>query len=134
MAGPSFDSKYVLIHWEAGVDALTLQWKRPAQYQSFKDGLEAGIREAERHKAERLIADNSLLKLQDEDEAFFLKQWVPKLAKAGVSRLAVVVERRQFVQIPKTRLQQRLKSGALVLHYFDDMDEAKIWVKTAKAA
>lgn len=129
-----FDSKHVMIHWDASAQAITLQWKRPAQYQAFKDGLEAALGEVEKARAERMVADHSLLMLQDEDEAYFLKQWIPKLAKAGVQRLAVVVQRRQYVQIPKTRLVQRLKSGGLTLHYFSDMDRARIWVKESKAA
>lgn len=129
-----FDSKHVMIHWDATSTAVTLQWKRPAQYQVFREGLEVGLSQIAEVKAERAVADHSILNLQDEDEAYFLKQWVPKAAKAGIRKLAVVVHRRQFVQIPKTRVMQRLKSGDLVLHYFDDMDEARIWVKEAAAA
>lgn len=130
----AFDSKYVMIHWDGRCEAVTLQWKRPAQYQDFRDGLDAGLAQVREHVGRRMVADHSMLNLQDEDEAYFLKQWIPQLAKAGVERLAVVVPRRQYVQIPKTRLMQRLKSGGLTLHYFDDMDEARIWVKTPAAA
>lgn len=134
MSSPFFDSKHLMIHWDAGCQAITMQWKRPAQYQVFRDGLGACITQVTQSKSERVVADHSILTLQDEDEAFFLKKWIPLAAKSGVRRLAVVVERRQYVQIPKTRLMQRLKSGGLVLHYFSDMDEARIWVKEAAAA
>lgn len=134
MSTPSFDSKHVMIHWDAGSQAITMQWKRPAQYRVFKDGLEACLAQVKEAKAMRVVADHSILTLQDEDEAYFLKQWIPAAAKQGVKRLALVVHRRQYVQIPKTRLLQRLKSGELVLHYFSDMDEARIWVRQAAAA
>ena len=129
-----FDSKHVMIHWDASALAVTMQWKRPAQYQPFRDGLEVAINQVEEAKASRVVADHSMLNLQDEDEAHFLKQWLPRAAKAGVQRIAVVVPRRQYVQIPKTRLMQRMKSSGMLLHYFDDMDEARIWVKEAAAA
>lgn len=131
MAG--FDSKHVMIDWDEGAGAVAMQWKRPAQYQAFREGLDAAIAVVGECSAKRLVADHSMLNLPDEDDAHF-KQWVPKLARAGVQRLAVIVERRQFVQIPKTRLAQRLKSGALVMHYFSDMDQAKIWLADQKAA
>lgn len=134
MAASSYESKFVFVHWDSKTQTLTLQWKRPAQYQCFKDGLEAALKSAEKHHAERLILDNSILNLQEEDDAFFLKQWIPQAAKRGIRRLALVIERRHLVQIPKSRRQQRLKSGALVLHYFDDMDAAHLWIKEAAAA
>lgn len=130
----TFDSKYVLIHWEAPTATVFLQWRRAAQYAPFRDGLEAGLAQVAEHGARRVVADHSMLNLQEEDEAHFSKQWVPKAAKAGVQRLAVVVPRRQYAQIPKTRLEQRLKSGQLTLHYFDNMDEARLWIQKEAAA
>ena len=129
-----YDSKNVMVHWDKSAEAVTMQWKRPAQYQAFRDGLEVAIGQVGQTKAHRVIADHSMLNLQDEDEAFFLKQWVPRAGQVGVKRLALVVERRQFVQIPKTRLVQKLKSCGLLLHYFNDMDQARIWVKQEEAA
>lgn len=130
----SFDSKDLMIHWDAQASAITLQWKRAAQDADFKQGLAAAVTEVEKAQASRMVADHSVLNLQCEDESYFLKSWVPSAARAGVKRLAVVVPRRQYVQIPKTRIQQRLKSGALEFCYFAAMDEARIWVQEAAAA
>lgn len=130
----TFDSKFVMIHWDAANEAVTMQWKRPAQYQDFREGLSAALKQVTETKADRVVADHSILNLQDEDEAFFLKQWIPKSAQNGVKRLAVVVQRRAYVQIPKTRIMQKLKSGGLVLQYFHDMDEARVWIREARAA
>ncbi|MEO1229146.1 MAG: hypothetical protein AAFZ18_09590 [Myxococcota bacterium] len=123
-----------MIHWDEGAEAVTIQWKRPAQYDVFRKGLETGLAQVGEHKASRVVADHSLLNLQDEDEAHFLRQWVPQAGRAGVGRLAVVVARQRYVQIPKSRLTLRLKSGGLTMHYFMNLDEAQIWVKAAKAA
>lgn len=129
-----FDSKHVMIHWDSGVEAVTVQWKRPAQYEDFRGGLAAVLSQVEENQARRVVADHSILNLQDEDESHFLRQWIPEAGRAGVERIAVVVPRRSYVQIPKTRLVQRLKSGGLTMHYFANLDEAKIWVKEPKAA
>ncbi len=129
-----FDSKQVMVHWDVAAEAVMMQWKRPAQYADFRTGLDAGLAEVAERSARRVLADHSMLNLQDEDEDHFLKQWVPKAAKAGVERLAIVLTRREFTQIPKTRICQRLKSGALELHYFDEMDLARRWVQGSKAA
>lgn len=129
-----FDSKHVMVHADEGGDTMTVQWKKPSPSQEFQGGLGAVLEKAQENSLHRVVADHSLLKLSGDDEAYFLRKWVPQAGKAGIQRLAVVVERRQYVQIPKTRRVQRLKSGALTLHYFDHMDKAHIWVKAESQA
>lgn len=134
MSSKSYDSKHVMVHSDTGAETIVVQWKRPVQYQVFRDGLEAAMSQIDSAKAVRAVLDNSILNLQDEDEEFFLKQWIPKVGRAGIQRLAIVVHRREMAQIPRTRVVQRLKSGSLTLKYFDDMGEAHVWVKQAEAA
>ncbi len=130
-----FDSKQVFVHWDGGTDAATVQWKRAADGDVFKEGMDKGLGLATKKRAQRLVADQSILgTLSQEDESWMIKDWMPRLAKVGVTRLAIVISKKNYRELPKVRQKVKLSGTNLVVHFFGDMDNAKLWARDAQMA
>jgi hypothetical protein len=130
------ENKYVSTTLDTTIPALVTLVKKPMIGQSFRKELENDLalyteKSAELDQLGWIINFDKMLAFKADDQEWMQNEWNKKLAKAGLTHLALVLPQSIFGQIGVKRYAA--KGATFTIQLFDKHQEAQQWLdKTNK--
>lgn len=124
------DDAYVLVQVHPDRQMITLQWTGYAPSPEFRSILELALFNVRRFGVRRWLADlrqmNAILR---QDEQWSVADWFPRLAEAGLERMAILASADYFNQ---TSVERIVDAASLEMPfpvtYHATLEEAERWL------
>ena len=65
-----------------------------------------------------------------EDQDWLNSFWFPQMIKGGLRAMAIMVPRKVVTQLSVKRVMSKIDGKDLATSYFDDLEDARRWLKT----
>lgn len=121
MPSDIFENDCVRVSWDPTAAIVRLDWKRAADEQSYRQGMEAALVLVERMRACSVLADCTRL----EQLAALGERWAERALAAGLKRTALVMRQSPRGKGPCVPAGQT--------HYFTNVKAARSWLLMARA-
>ncbi len=117
------------VAFDASVPCITVQWRGYATSAQMRFVLENIICLLDRHKAHRILGDDTLLPLvHSADQQWIIDDWYPRAIAAGWRVSANKVPQNYFGQLTTNSVQAEVP-GVVVIRPFEELDEARRWLR-----
>jgi SpoIIAA-like len=128
--------QYVLVKVNVDQRSISLKWKGYAPSEQFRAILEDALSNVRLHRVVNWLADlrdmNAILR---QDEQWTVNDWFPRLAKAGLERMAILMSSDYFNQMSVDRiLDAAIPDMPFAISNFDDPDAAQSWLMADREA
>ena len=130
-----YNERWLTIYWEESTQAVWMEWKSYVEGEEFRSALDAGISVIRQKRASRWLADlRRLGPIRQVDQQWTNEDWFPRAVAAGVRAMALVSPTAAVSRMSVQQIMSRVKEIELVTAYFDDLEEARTWLRgfTAK--
>ncbi len=129
-----FEKDYLRIDYDQNENVITMNWKEAVVSEEFREGLNKGLQCVEENAIKHWLADvRDMGALSNEDQEWSNNEWFPKIIKAGIKFMAVVISSDIFNQMTVDEIMTKVPQTNIVHRNFDDMDKAKEWLLSQKA-
>lgn len=117
------------VAFDASVPCIAVQWRGYATSAQMRFVLENIICLLDRHKAHRVLGDDTLLPLvHSADQQWIINDWYPRAIAAGWRVSANKVPQNYFGQLTTNSVQAEVP-GVVVIRAFEELEEAKGWLR-----
>ena len=108
-----------------------MQWKDFASSEEFKTGLNTGLDLLVERNTGNWLADLRKMDVIDpDDEKWSNEDWFPRALAGGVKKMALIPSEDIFNKLSVENIMNEVTGTDLVVHYFEDVEEAKMWLKS----
>ncbi len=126
-----FESKYVEVLFDESINTGIGNWNGFVSGEEYKTGLNKALELLKEKKTHKWIGNLSNMEaITEEDQRWANEVWFPNALAAGMKRLGVVVSKDIFNQMSVEEMLNKVESLDLVTQYFDNLENAKAWMKT----
>lgn len=109
---------------------MVLKWFGYADSNQFRDACYQSLILLTTMKTSRMIADNTDGRVVSmDDQKWMLENWFPQAYESGYRTSAVVISKNFFRELAIDNIVNQLDKGKFTVHYFDDFEKAKEWMK-----
>ncbi|WKN44069.1 STAS/SEC14 domain-containing protein [Tunicatimonas pelagia] len=123
------DENYLQVRYEEEVPCVVMEWKEFATSEEFRTGLNKGLSLLTDKGTENWLADLRKMDVIDpEDEKWSNEDWFPRALAGGVKKMALIPSEDVFNSLSVENIMSEVANTDLVIHYFEDPDEAKSWL------
>lgn len=124
---------HVLVKADVVARLISLQWKGYAPSPQYRAILDDALLNVRLHGMRAWLADlrgmNAILR---QDEQWTVNEWFPRLAQAGLERMAILTSTDYFNQMSVDRIMDAATPlMPFPIAYFDDPEAARIWLLSA---
>ncbi len=107
-----------------------MQWKRYAEGQDFRSGLDAGLALVRQKGTSRWLADlRQLGPVRQDDQQWANADWFPRAIAGGVRYMALVSPRAAVARLSVKQVMSRVNDANLITAHFDDLEAARAWLR-----
>ena len=118
-----------VVTWDATNHAARIEWQGWANPTEFAAANDAIISALKAHHASRALADCRNMKaIQQSDQDWAVKDWLPRIISAGLTRLALVIAKSGLAQMNVENVMTRVPGTKLTVGYFETVAEAADWL------
>ncbi len=130
-----YDVPQAVVDWDESLKAVTLRWKGFAYGEALQTILLKVVEILAEKKSSIFLSDaRSMRILNQDDQDWIAKVWLPKAMAAGLKWEAVVMPGSQFA---RNSVDQTVSKARVVkpqnlpfnIDYFETVEEAKDWLK-----
>lgn len=126
-----FDKPWMTIHFDEGLQAVHLEWKRYAEGEEFRSGFDNGLELLKQKKVSRWLGDCRLLgPMTQADQQWINQDWHPRAAAAGMRWVAIVLPKASVARLGLTYIRSRMNQADLVMCNFADLESARAWLRS----
>ena len=126
----SFDEPFLTIVWEPEDRIICAQWKDEVSGEVMRRGLDAGLALIIQKQARRWLVDSRRLGAIDPADVKWVNDnWMPRAVAAGLQSMAFVLARKIVMQLTMKSFIARIDERELSNAYFDNVDEARAWLR-----
>ncbi len=126
-----FDESYLTIQWDASIQCVVMQWKKFVEGESFRKGLDTGLKLVEEKHAKRWLADlRKLGVVTQEDQQWSNEDWFPRAINSSLQYMAIIVPENIIAKWSVDRIMTKVEGASLLTHYFDNTDKAMEWLRS----
>lgn len=124
-----YESDALTIEWDSSIDAVVMNWHDFAKGDTYREGLNEGLKLVDQRNAENWLADlRSLGTVTNDDQEWTQEEWHPRAFESTLSNLAVVQPESVVANMSVDDLVQEVNEN-VTSHVFDDKSEAKEWLR-----
>jgi len=125
-----FTSDVVDIFHDTDNHYVHIQWKRFADSNQFRKALEFGYDQVVEHNMTGWLGNlKHMESILPVDEEWAANVWIPKLAKTGVAKMAIVTSLDFFNNVAVKRIMQTADPVInFETRYFVDLQDARDWL------
>lgn len=124
-----YESDALTIEWDSSIDAVVMNWHDFAKGDTYREGLNEGLKLVDQRNAENWLADlRSLGTVTNDDQEWTQEEWHPRAFESTLSNLAVVQPESVVANMSVGDLVQEVNEN-VTSHVFDDRSEAKEWLR-----
>lgn len=120
---------HVIIYWDDAIRTVGAEWLSYAEKDDFREALDTGYKLFIQKKSSRWLADTRYMgPMAREDQEWLNNDWFPRMVKAGMRRMAVMVPHKVVTQMTVRRVLSKVGHKEFTLAYFDDLEDARNWL------
>jgi hypothetical protein len=109
---------------------ITMHWKAYIRGDEYREAALKGIECLAKMKYQKwLISSSSLVVVNQEDQAWLLKEWINAATVSGLKYIAVIIPRNKLGQTTVDKIDQDPSTSLFVKKSFDTEEEAVNWLK-----
>lgn len=126
-----YNKRHASVSYDPKIKAPKVIWKDFTSIDDYKETLEATFEVIKKHQCTQWISDQKETKIVPKEASQWLKTvFIPKAAKAGVKKVALILSKDIFSQLYAKRLEQNIKTLGLTIKYFNyyQNETAHRWV------
>jgi hypothetical protein len=118
------------VTWDAEIKAVRATGSGYVDGQYYRDTMDKGLALLKEKKASKWLADMREQKvLSQEDQTWTVQDWTPRSVKAGIRHTAFVIPASALGQMSLKRILSKVGEIEIVMAYFDNLEEARIWLR-----
>jgi hypothetical protein len=126
------DNPVCSVQFDAEVPCLTVIWKRPATSAQLRFVSERLLELIRQHKVSKVLGDDTALPLiEDDDQTWFVEDWFPRAAAAGLKVAANKSPEAYFGRLAVERIKD--SQGLVTIRSFEQFEQARRWLKGVRA-
>lgn len=126
-----FEKDYLEVHWDENIKCVIMIWKKFAKGLDFRNGLDTGLNLIIEKNASKWLADlRSMQVIAVEDQNWSNEDWFPRAIKGGIRKMAIVQPTSALTKMGVKNIMSKVGDAEIETSYFDDMDEAKSWLRS----
>ncbi|MDP1834358.1 MAG: hypothetical protein Q8K75_00365 [Chlamydiales bacterium] len=130
-----FKSEFVSVFWDDEPQCVHTEWHGFATKHNLKGGLLKAIELAKKKGATRWLADLRDMHVYDlKDQEWIIKEFVPLLRLAGISKIAFIKPLLPVTMMSVTRLINTCDPKREQTELFDNLQSAYSWLTTRQPA
>ena len=119
-----------VVTWDYTIHAARIEWQGWANPTEFAAANEALTRAIQEHHGSRALGDcRNMRAIQQSDQDWAAREWLPRAISAGLTRLALVIAKRGLAQMNVENVIARVAGTRLAVGYFETVQEAADWLK-----
>lgn len=122
----------ITISWDAQSECVVSQLKGFAHGEGYRVALDKGLELLEQKASRKWLGDmREGAAMDPQDLKWTQEDWRPRAVAAGLQWTAMVMTENALVQMQMNRLTkmvEQVEGRSIETAYFDDIDEAKVWV------
>ena len=127
-----FDEPFLTIRWDSITQCVVMEWKKFVLGEDFRKGLDKGLELVKEKQSKRWLADlRSIGVVAQEDQDWSNTNWFPRALAAGLTHMAIVVPENVIAKWSVDRIMNKVENTNLTVHYFDGVEKAKQWLRSA---
>jgi hypothetical protein len=133
-----YDTPQAVVDWDESLKAVTLRWKGFAYGEALQIILLKILEVIEEKKCSLFFTDARAMRiLNQDDQDWIAKVWLPKVMQAGLKWEAVVMPGSQFARSSVDQTVSKARNAKpqdipFNIEYFETIEEAKDWLKDKK--
>lgn len=121
--------------WDASSRAARIEWQGWADPAEFAAANDAVILALSEHRGSRALGDCRNMKpIQQSDQDWAARDWLPRVLAAGLTRMALVVSKSGLAQMNVESILSRVPGTQLSVGYFATIEEAGAWLATTASS
>jgi hypothetical protein len=126
-----FDKRWVTIRWDEFSRAVWVEGKAYAEGEELRQSSQAIYELFTQHRCSRYLADNRYLApISQADQRWINEEWFPRMISAGLRYMAVVTARASVTRLSIRQIFSKINGMPLVTANFDDIEEARRWLRS----
>lgn len=120
------------VYYDDHIDAVVMDWDGYATSVQFKEGTELMLNTLISNKASKVLADiKDMVLIGMEDQAWLDKYFLPRAIQFGFKAIAIVKPDNYFNKVAVETISYKVDSDKLLIRFFDDIENAREWIKDA---
>jgi SpoIIAA-like len=119
------------IYFDSQIDAVVMEWDGYATSAQFKEGTELMLNTMIQNHAFKVLADiKDMILIGMEDQEWLNNHFLPRAIKFGFKAIAIIKPDNYFNKIAVESVSYKVDKDTLAINFFDNITEAKEWLKT----
>nr|WKN39614.1 hypothetical protein K4G66_13020 [Tunicatimonas sp. TK19036] len=128
---------YFQAEYEESLNTITFRWLKSPTSQEYRSALKLLLAMIKANSADNVIFDTmGLGAISEEDEAWYMKEWLPQAVAVGQKKNALIMPPDIFAQMAVNDMMKKLwgkeAAPSNMNKYFDNEDKARAWVASQK--
>jgi len=123
------DFDFLNIQWDETTKSVVMTWKKFAQGDNFRNGLDEGVNLIQQKKASNWLADlRDLGTVTQDDQKWSNEDWYPRALIAGVRFMAIIMPKSFITTLSVKNILTKVQDIDVETQYFDNVDAARKWL------
>ena len=119
-----------VVTWDPTIRAARIEWQgwaNPTEFAAANEAITCALQE---HHGSRALGDCRNMKaIQQSDQDWAAKEWLPRAISAGLTRMALVIAKSGLAQMNVENVIARVPGTKLAVGYFETVKEAADWLR-----
>jgi hypothetical protein len=118
------------VYFDPEINAVVMEWDGYATSPQFKEGTELMLNTLIKNKACKVLADiKDMVLIGLEDQNWLDTNFLPRATKFGFKAIAILKPHNYFNKVAVESISYKVDSDKLLINFFDNIAEAKEWLK-----
>jgi hypothetical protein len=125
-----FNEPFLTLSWDEDANIVCAEWKDEVGGEPMRHGLDVGLDLVLQKRSRKWLVDSRRLgSIEPVDVKWVNDNWMPRAVTAGLSFMAFVMAKKVVMQLTMKSFMARISERDLTTAYFDDVDEARAWLR-----
>jgi hypothetical protein len=119
------------IYFDEEINAVVMEWDGYATSSQFKEGTELMLNTLIKNNSFKVLADiKDMTLIGMEDQQWLDTHFLPRAIKFGFKAIAIIKPDSYFNKVAVESVSYKVDQHKLAINFFDNISEAKEWLKT----
>ena len=123
------DFDFLNIQWDDSIKSVIMTWKKFAQGDDFRMGLNEGVNLVSQKGGSNWLADlRDLGAVTKEDQQWSNEDWYPRAIAVGVRFMAIIMPKSFISALTVKNILTKVEDIHVETQYFGSLEDAKLWL------
>ena len=122
------------IYFDEELNLVIMEWKGYSTSIQFRQGIELMLKFMVLNNCSNVLANiREMVLIGVDDQKWLYENFFLKAIKFGFNKIAIITPESYFNKIGLENVSNKIDKKKLKINFFDDVEEAKEWLKTTNA-